>query len=243
MSIIVACFFGIIMCTAFVKRGKDLIYGYNLDIDPSTWNYALYKTKNYFSVGIKVGTTVYLTAGVNNVGNFGNIPYMNGADFVPPKGVKRQRIDLMVDKYIRNKYDFGDVERIVESKTLVSIPQVSFHSLIANSSGDILLVEPGYGNKRICDNYAVVTNFPCLAVLDDYSNPFYGKGRFDVAEHILAESDDEFSVFDGLDLLKKTAQQGTWATRVSFVYSRNINKAYYCLDGNFDDIKTFSFGN
>lgn len=46
------------MCTAIVYKGKDLIYGFDLDIDPSVWNYDVYMTKDFFSVGITVGAFV-----------------------------------------------------------------------------------------------------------------------------------------------------------------------------------------
>ena len=30
------------MCTGFVRKGKDLIYGFNLDIDPNVWSFDIY---------------------------------------------------------------------------------------------------------------------------------------------------------------------------------------------------------
>ncbi len=66
------------MCTSFAFRGKDLLYGYSLDIDPAVWNFSLKKNKNIFTVVITVGKTTYYSHGVNSLGHFANVPYMNG---------------------------------------------------------------------------------------------------------------------------------------------------------------------
>lgn len=62
---------------------------------------------------------------------------------------------------------------------------------------------------------------------------YYGKDRCDTALSILRESDDEFSVRDGLRLPDAVKQTGRWGTRVSFVYSGNENAVYYALEGVF----------
>lgn len=229
------------MCTAIAKKGTDVLYGYNLDIDPAVWSYKLIKKKEYFSVGITVGSKTYLTHGVNNKGQFGNLPYMNGEVFAVPKGVRRERIDLLNDKYIRGKYSFEDVGRIIREATVVNIPAATMHSLIGNRDGDFLVIEPGYGFRQCEDDFAVVCNFPILTELSDYSNPFYGKDRYDKALSVLQKSNEDFNVADALDLLKQVKQEGQWGTKISFVYSRNENAVYYCLDGNFDDIRIHRF--
>ncbi len=229
------------MCTAIAKKGKDVLYGYNLDIDPAVWNYKLILKKDYFSVGITVGSTTYLTHGVNGNGQFGNLPYMNGEIFPVPKGARRERIDLLNDRYIRGKYSFEDVERIIRETVVVNAPSTTLHSLIGNRDGEFLLLEPGYGIKQYEEDFAVVSNFPLLTTLPDYSNPFYGKDRYDRALAILQNSTENFSVADALDVLSQVKQEGQWGTRISFVYSRNENAVYYCLDGNFDDIRIHKF--
>lgn len=229
------------MCTAIAKRGNDLIYGFNLDLDPAVWKYSLYRTKNYFTVGITVGKTTYFTHGVTKDGNFGNVPYMNG-DYIPaPKGAKRERIDLMIDKFIRGKYSYADIEKIIETKTVTAIPAVVQHSLIGSGDGDFLIVEPGYGIEKADKDYAVLTNFPVLADLTDFSNPFYGKERYDYALSVLEKSGDDFSAEDALRLLYDVRQEGQWGTRVTFVYSRNEKAVYYFTDGNIEETEVYRF--
>ena len=229
------------MCTAIAKKGNDLIYGFNLDIDPSVWNFKLLKTKHYFSVGITVGSTTYLTHGINSDGQFGNVPYMNGEPYEIPKGKKRERIDLLNDRYIRGRYTSDDIDKIIEEKSIVNIPDITMHSLIGNKSGEFMIIEPGYGIKKITDDFAAITNFPILADLKNYDNPFYGKDRCDKAVSILKNSGADFSVNDALDLLKQVKQEGQWGTRISFVYSKNENAVHYCLNGDFNNIMIHCF--
>ena len=229
------------MCLAIAFKGNDLLYGFNLDIDPAVWQYSVHKTKNYFAVGITVGKTTYLVHGIRKNGNFGNVPYMNGADFPAPSGLRRERIDLMNDRYIRGKYSFADIEEILRAKAVVNIPAASMHSLIGNAAGDFLIVEPGYGYKKVKEHFAVLSNFPTLTELSDDSNPFYGKDRYDRAVSVLSNADADFSVENALQLLGDTKQEGKWATRVSFVWSQNENAVYYFLNGDSSHIEKHQF--
>ena len=229
------------MCTAIAKINDDVIYGFNLDLDPAVWNYSVKMNRNYFSVAITVGKTTYLTHGVNAAGRFSNVPYMNGSSAAPAKGAKRERIDLITDRYIRGKYSFDDVKNITETKAVVSPPAAAMHSLVGDENGRMLIVEPGYGTVSVEENFAVLSNFPVLGGLTDFSNPFFGKDRYDIAKAAL-EREGAFGVDDALELLGKVKQGGKWGTRVSFVYSKNQNSVYYALEGNFEEIKVHSFG-
>ena len=229
------------MCTAIAYKGSDLLYGFNLDIDPAVWDFSLHKTKNLFAVGINVGKTAYYVHGVNKNGQFGNTPYMNAEDIPAPHGARRERIDLMSDRYIRGKYSFADIEDILRTKAVVNVPAAAMHSLIGNGNGDFLIVEPGYGYEKVKDRFAVLSNFPVFAGLTDFSNPFYGKERYDHATKTLSSADENFSASDALRLLYETRQEGQWGTRVSFVYSRNENAVYYFLNGDISDVQIHKF--
>ena len=229
------------MCTAIAYKGNDLLYGFNLDINPAVWQFSVHKTKSVFAIGITVGKTTYFVHGVNRNGCFGNVPYMNGEPCSAPRGMKRERIDLMNDRYLRGKYSFSDIEEILRTKAVVGIPAATMHSLIGDADGNFLIVEPGYGYKKAEDRFALLTNFPVLTTLSDDSNPFYGKDRYDKAYAVLQKADENFSVQDALRLLHDTKQTGKWATRVSFVYSLRQNAVYYFLDGDISRIETHFF--
>ena len=230
------------MCTAFAFKGNDILYGYNLDVDPTVWDWRLVKKKDVFTVAIRVGSTTYYTHGVRSGGAFADLPYMNGEEnggFGTGRG--QHRIDLLVDRYLRGKYSDPDVREIVKTREITNPRGGSMHSLFGNAAGDFLLVEPGYGAREIGDNHAVVTNFPILTELPDYSNPFYGKDRRDIAESVLAAAGADFSAGDGMELLREVCQSGQWGTRLSFVYSQNENAVLYCTDGDFERIEKWKF--
>ena len=230
------------MCTAIAYKGDDLLYGFNLDIDPAVWDFSICKTKSVFALAVTVGKTRYFIHGVNSSGHFSNAPYMNGEPFAVPKGARRERIDLMSDRYIREKYTFEDIEEILRTKAVVNVPAATMHSLIGNERGDLLIVEPGYGCRKVEERFAVLTNFPVLTKLSDYSCPFYGKDRYDLAVSALSKAGADFSAEDALRLLYDTKQDGQWATRFSFVYSQKRNTVYYFPDGDISRVESHTFG-
>lgn len=229
------------MCTAIAHKGNDLIYGYNLDVDPAVWQFSVRKTSSVFALAVTVGKREYFVHGVNKNGQFGNVPYMNGEDFPAPRGVRRERIDLMSDRYIRGKYSFADVEKILRTKTVVNIPAATMHSLLGSGGGELLIVEPGYGYKKVEEPFAVLANFPVLTELSDYSNPFFGKERYDRAVAALSRAGADLSAEDALGVLYEARQEGPWGTRVSFVYSRNENCVYYFTDGDISRVEKHIF--
>lgn len=229
------------MCTGFVKRGDDVICGYNLDMGVGVWDYKVYAKKDMFYVGIRIGSRIYKTHGVNANGNFGNLPYMNGPAADTYRRGRTQRIDLLTDSYISARLTYGQLLATVRERETVNVPNVSMHSLAADREGHMLLIEPGNGYREITDSYAVISNFPILAPPADFTLPWYGKERYDRAEKALAESGADFSAADGLRLLRELRQEGEWATRLSFVYSRNENAVHYALEPALDTVIRHAF--
>lgn len=230
------------MCTGFIKKGEDLILGFNTDLAEGVWDYRVYARPDMFYVGIKVGSTVYKCHGVNKNGNFGNLPYMND----PAKGVYRrgkdyQRIDLLVNDYIAGKRSLAGIQAVAAEKEIVNIPGASMHALLCDHAGNALLMEPGIGCREIEDDYAVISNFPLLEEVEDLSKAWYGKNRYDKGTAVLRSSGAAFSAMDGMRLLETLKQEGEWATRVSFVYSRNENAVYYALNNDFANMQKHVF--
>ena len=157
----------------------------------------------------------------------------------------------LVDGYIRGKYTLSDVEGLARKKRVINlpagvvgIPDMGMHTLMSDGEGRILMVEPGNGVAVLSERYAVMTNFAVLELPCDFTPEnfgYYGKDRYDTALSILRESDDDFSVRDGLALLDAVKQTGRWGTRVSFVYSRNENAVYYATEHDFSNIRAHRF--
>lgn len=227
------------MCTGFFKKGNDILFGYNLDIDPDVWKYRLVMNQKVFTVAIKVGSKTYYTHGVSASGNFACLPYMNDSNpFIKLRGC--ERIDLLVSKYIKEKMSFDELLDTIAKQNVSNAKNAALHSLFGDSNGNCVLVEPGCGYKEIKDDYAVITNYPLLKECND-DNPFYGKDRFKICCNIFQNSNKDFSYLDGIELLKKVSQNGQWGTRVSFVYSKNNNAVYYVIDNDFDNIQCHKF--
>lgn len=261
------------MCTAFVRNGNDYICGFNMDINAGTLDWKLFMDGDVFAVTLSMekdlsaimpeGCVVpaeytdcengFLRLhGVNRNGHFANqlnnlrfskAPFEIGEDCVP--------LYYLVDSFIRGKNTLQDVERYARTKKVVNlpagavgIPDLGMHSLMSDSEGRILVVEPGNGFSCLSDKYAVMSNFAVMELPGDFTPEnfgYYGKDRYDTALSILRSSGDDFSVQDGLDLLNAVKQTGKWGTRVSFVYSRNENAVYYAIEHDFSHIRKHCF--
>lgn len=113
-----------------------------------------------------------------------------------------------------------------------------------DGKGSLKEISAKYGMRSTCqlrDWIKVLTNFPVMTELSDYSNPFYGKDRYDHALRVLSAAPADFSAEDALKLLRETAQSGQWGTRVSFVWSRNQNAVFYFLGGDCAHIEKHVF--
>jgi hypothetical protein len=230
------------MCTGFVHKGNDVIVGYNLDLAINAFDYKVLKRKDYFGVSIKVGSTSYFTHGVRSDGSFANLPYMNGGLLGQYRRSKDCcRLDILVNQYLRGKITFKNILETYQKRLIVNAPHYSMHSLFLSPNDDIMILEPGIGYQLIKENYAIITNFPLLMTLPDYSNPWYGKDRYDKGLKILQSASQDFSMKEALKLLQETSQKGDYGTRLSFAYSKNLHSVYYCLEGDFTSVNVFHF--
>lgn len=190
--------------------------------------------------------------GVNRNGCFaGQLNNMRSAK--APFRIEEDCVPLyhLVDGFIRGEYALSEVEGLARKKKVVNLPEgvvgipdMGMHALMSDGKGRILVVEPGNGVAAISERYAVMTNFAVLELPGDFTPEnfgYYGKDRYDTALSILRESDDDFSVRDGLRLLDAVKQTGRWGTRVSFVYSGNENAVYYAIEHDFVNIRVHRF--
>ncbi len=231
-----------------------MISGFNMDINPEAFQYYIYAEDDGFFVGMQVPNTTLKVRihGVSRDGNFANqlnnmdfykVPYREGEDAVS--------LDRLIHAYLSDELSFDTLKETAEKKEItqmpsgiVDIPTIAFHSLITDRTGRIMILEPGNGFSVITEKYAALSNFSILELPSDFTESrygYYGKDRYDTAMNYLRNSSDDFSVEDGLNILESVKQTGEWATKVSFVYSRNENTVYYCQDGQFDKIKLHKF--
>ena len=240
------------MCTGFVRKGKDVIVGFNMDINIRAFDYDIVANKEQFYVEIKSGEVTVKAHGINHLGNFAS--QLNNMDFTKaPFRLGKNVVPLyeIVDDSISGKISYNEILKMASEKEIVNmpgqainIPCIAMHSLIADRQGHIMILEPGNGYCVLQGDYAALSNFAFLenpANLTPENYGYYGKDRYDKAMKLLRESNDDFSIQDGLELLKAVRQTGEWATRVSFVYSNNENAVYYVIENDFDHVTRHQF--
>lgn len=231
------------MCTGFIKKGKDTIFGFNMDLPDGLWDFKLYPRKDMFYVGIKVKGKIYKTHGVNSRGQFADMPYMNAMGCGQyRRGKAYQRLDLLVDGYIAGKLNCQDVAEACRTHTIVNVPDCSMHTLFGDAEGRMLLVEPGFEAVELKGDHAVISNFPVLEKPEKLlpeNFDWYGVDRYRKAQEMLRQADDSFGLEEGMAVLEAVSQTQHAPTRVSFVYSVNTNSVRYVLERDFSQAKEY----
>ena len=186
------------MCTAFVRYGDDYICGFNMDINEGALDWRLAMDERVFAVTVAMGRGlpdavpagaaippeyveceggVLRIHGVNRDGRFANqlnnlrfagAPFEVGADCVP--------LYDLVDSFLRGRNAMRDVERLARERRVVNlpsgaanIPDMGMHSLMSDSKGNMLIVEPGNGIAVPCGKYAALSNFAVMALPGDFT--------------------------------------------------------------------------
>lgn len=231
------------MCTRFVYRGNDVITGFNFDIDPAVWNHRIIEEKDCFYIGILRPDGVrHSYHGVHRNGNAGTLLYVHGS----PAGAWEcgsgcLTIAELTEEFIRARISYDEALRLVKTKKIVYAPDATMQAMLSDRQGRTLIVEPGIGWREDEGNYSLITNY---SLLDPASTRPYlvpGDDRYERADRMLEGNGDNFSVSDGLTILREVRQEGPWATRLSFVCSMNEQAVYYVENNDFDHVKVYRF--
>ncbi len=231
------------MCTRFVFNGKDMITGFNFDIDPAVWDHKVIGERDRFYIGIlRPDGCRHSYHGVNRNGNAGTLLYVHAN----PAGAYREGPDAvtiadLTEQFIRAQLSFDDVLRIVKEKTITYAPDASMQAMLSDVLGRVLIVEPGIGYREEKTRYSLITNYSLLQPESTAEFVVEGDDRYERALSFLRRCRPECSVSDAFALLRTVRQEGEWATRVSFVYSA-AEQAVYCAENcRFEHISKYSF--
>ncbi len=231
------------MCTRFVYRGKDMITGFNFDIDLSVWKHKVIEEKERFYIGILRPDGKYHSYhGVNQNGNVGTLLYVHGN----PAGAYQDSRNCMTiadltELFIKAELSFDEVLQIVKSKKIVYAADSTMQAMLSDIHGRTLVIEPGIGYREERKNYSLITNYSLIKPESTRGFIVPGDDRYERALQLLANGKNEFSVSEAFTLLYAVRQEGIWATRVSFVYSANQQTVYYVENNHFAHIKRFLF--
>lgn len=231
------------MCTRFVYRGNDVITGFNFDIDPAVWNHRIIEEKDCFYIGILRPDGVrHSYHGVHRNGNAGTLLYVHGSPAGAWEcGIGCLTIAELTEEFIRARISYDEALRLVKTKKIVYAPDATMQAMLSDRQGRTLIVEPGIGWREDEGNYSLITNY---SLLDPASTRPYlvpGDDRYERADRMLEGYGDNFSVSDGLTILREVRQEGPWATRLSFVCSMNEQAVYYVENNDFDHVKIYRF--
>ena len=252
------------MCTGFTRRGKDIITGFNFDMNIGGMDYCPVVEKDRVYLGMRFSPEILammppavrpkngirliqgVSAGGHAAGQLMNLNFSKVPERSEPDMLTNDRV---TDMFVTERVSCAQLTELLEKQRVYNIPgdtgtPLALHSLFVDPEGNTVFVEPGNGYAVIREQYFTVTNFsilePPLDLNEDQFN-FYGVDRYRKALRILKSSTDEFSVADGLRLLNEVKQTGEWGTRFSFVYSKNEDAVYYCTEGDFDHIQVHRF--
>lgn len=231
------------MCTRFVLNGRDMITGFNFDIDLSAWKHQVIEDKDRFYIGIlRPDGTYHSYHGVNRNGNAGTLLYVHGN----PAGAYQDSSDCMTiadltEQFIKAQITFEDALQIVRSRKITYAPDAAMQAMLSDIQGCVLIIEPGIGYRREQKSFSLMTNYSLIQPKSTKDFIVPGDDRYERALQILGSCTPVFTISDAFSLLYEVRQEGMWATRVSFVYSAEEQSVYYVQNNNFEHITKFTF--
>ena len=252
------------MCTGFTRKGKDIITGFNFDMNIGGMDWCPVIEGDRLYLGMRFSPEVLammppairpkngirliqgVSAGGHAAGQLMNQNFTKVPERLEPDMLT---IDLVTDRFVTDGYSCKQLTELLEKRPVYNIPAetgtpVAIHSLFVDPEGNTVFAEPGNGYAVIRERYFTVTNFSVLEPPIDLNGDrfgFYGVDRYRKSLGILKNSTDDFSVFDGLKLLNEVKQTGEWGTRFSFVYSKREDTVYYCENGDFEHVRVHRF--
>ncbi len=257
------------MCTGFTRRGRDIITGFNFDVNNSGMDYCPVIEKDRVFFGMRMSPEILammppaarpkngirliqgVSAGGHVAGQLMNLHFSKIPEIFEPDVLATDFLtDMFVtDRFVTDRYSCKQLTELLEKRQVYNITEktgtpVTLHGLFTDPEGNIVFVEPGNGYAVIREKYFTVTNFSILEHPLDMSEDqfsFYGVDRYRKSLSILKNSTDDFSAADGLNLLNAVKETGEWGTRFSFVYSKNEDTVYYCTEGDFDHVQVHNF--
>ena len=224
------------MCTSIVINRKKTVVGFNLDI--LNMEHRVRPTDEGVYIEINDTKEGWMPLfGANNRGDFVAMPTCWPFDSRsnPVSETCRNIIMLDIDLLLKKK-TFAELKEIVKNEMIYSIPGVTFMSALSNKNGDVLHIVPGQGSEYYeKPEYKIMTNFSPYKQ-DKEKHDWMGWDRYNKAEEMIKNANDDFSVKDCFEILK-TVSQTVCPTVVSMVFDVSDNVVYWGEDRKWEEIK------
>ena len=224
------------MCTSIVINRKKTIVGFNLDI--LNMEHRVRPTSEGVYIEVNDAKEGWMPLfGANNRGDFVAMPTCWPFDSRSNPINEKCRIIIMLDiDLLLKKKTFDEIKEIVKNEMIYSIPGVTFMSALSNKNGDVLHIVPGQGSEYYeKPKYKIMTNFSPYKQ-DKEKHDWMGWDRYNKAEEMIKNANDDFDVKDGFDILKAVSQT-VCPTVVSMVFDVSDNIVYWCENRQWGDIK------
>ena len=224
------------MCTSIVINKRKTIVGFNLDLLKMEHRVRPADDGVYIEVNDITEGWMPLF-GANNRGDFVAMPTC--WPFDPRSNPTSDKciniINLDIDLLLKKK-TFEELRNIVKTESICSVPGLTFMSALSDKNGNVLHIVPGQGVEYYeKPEYKILTNFSPYKQ-DKEKHDWRGWDRYNKAEEMLKNADDNFDVSDCFEVLKAVSQT-VCPTVVSMVYDASENVVYWCENQNWIDIK------
>ena len=220
------------MCTSIVVNKKKTIVGWNLDL--LDMEYRVSPADEGVFIEVNDATEGWMPLfGANSRGDFVGMPTCWPADRrSDPKEGSVDLIHLDIDLLLQKK-TFDEVRQIAETRSVSSIPGMTFMSALSDADGNVLHIVPGQGCSYYeKPEYKILTNFSPYKQNSE-THPWMGWDRYHIAKDMLKNASDDFDVEDCFEILKAVSQE-VCPTVVSMVYDVTDRTVYWCENREWD---------
>ena len=167
-----------------------------------------------------------------NNGNNGN----NSNNGNPESKADGENIIMLDIDLLLQKKTLQEIKDIANRKPVYSVPGTTFMASLSDAKGNVLHIVPGQGfNYYEKPAYKIMTNFSPFKQ-DSEKHPWMGWDRYQIADSILRDADEDFDVKDCFDVLKSAAQE-VCPTVVSMVFDVTERTVHWCENRSWDNIQ------
>jgi hypothetical protein len=196
----------------------------------------------------KDGHKFFPAFGINSNGTFMNLHIVD-----PNEAGKYRRgkncvhIIRIFDDILNGQISPDALSDFLQGKTIVNVPNISVHSMVAGRDRCAYVVEPGRNSipfDRASRDFLVLTNFPLSDYVDQDYHEVTGDGadRYKKCYKMLLESKNTFNADQGFAILEETSQSaGIFPTQFSMLAIPEGSIVYFAIKGEFSKRYTFSF--
>ena len=228
------------MCTSIVINRKKTIVGWNLDLLDMVHRVRVTEDGVYIEINdAKEGWLPLF--GANARGDFVGMPTC--WPFDPrsnPEGEGENVIMLDIDLLLQKK-TLQEIRAAAETRPVFSVPGVTFMAALSDAEGNVLHIIPGQGCRYYeKPEYKILTNFSPFKQ-DSEQHPWMGWDRYQKAEAMLQNAQDDFDVQDCFAVLRAVSQE-VCPTVVSMVFDVRERTVYWCENREWNAIQQVKLG-